>query len=209
MNGYPVTFARTEFVALGSGALFCPYNSALILADLHLGKSERMARRGGVLLPPFETRDTLVRMQSVIDETNPENLYLLGDVFDDDAARETLSAQDRLLWQTISSSVKCTILAGNHDPGAQMEAMIGDITLRHIASNGPDISGHYHPKARLKSITRPAFLIGHEHLILPAFGTFTGGLLATDPELAALVGSGVIVLTGPKPIPIPFEQQRR
>ena len=47
MIGYPLTFAATDFFALGSGALFCPSRSALILADLHLGKSERIARRGG------------------------------------------------------------------------------------------------------------------------------------------------------------------
>lgn len=204
MNGYPLTFAGTKFVALGNGTLFCPDNAALILADLHLGKSERMARRGGALLPPFETHDTLSRLQGAIDETSAKQLFLLGDVFDDDAARETLGLQDRLLWQSIRSNNHFTILAGNHDPAAQSDAMIGAITLRHIAGKGPDISGHYHPKARLKNTTRPAFLVGQEHLILPAFGTFTGGLLATDSQLVNLVGRGICILTGPKPLAAPY-----
>lgn len=204
MNGYPITFAGTDFIALGNGALFCPDKSALILADLHLGKSERMARHGGALLPPFETRDTLDRLQEAIHETTAENLFLLGDVFDDDDARELLSPQDRTAWQTVLSMSNCTILAGNHDPDAQLEAIIGAITLRHIASKGPDISGHYHPKARLKNATRPAFLIGQEHLILPAFGTFTGGLLASDTVLTSLVGRGIMILTGRKPLAVPI-----
>jgi len=205
VNGYPLTFAGTEFVALANGALFCPSMRALILADLHLGKSERMARRGGALLPPFETRDTLDRLQSAIRDTNAAKLFLLGDVFDDDAARNALSPQDSAMWQDILSMRDCTILAGNHDPDAQQEAMIGAITLRHIAATGPDISGHYHPKARLKNATRPAFMIGQDHLILPAFGTFTGGLDATSPVLTSLVGQGVMVLTGHKPLAVPIK----
>lgn len=204
MNGYPVTFAGRAFVALASGALFCPEAGALILADLHLGKSERMARRGGALLPPFETRDTLHRLAAVIDACRPQRLFLLGDVFDDDAARGTLDASDAALWQAILAATPCTVLAGNHDPSSQAEATLGPIALRHIAATGPDISGHYHPKARLKNITRPAFLVGAQHLILPAFGTFTGGLSVTDPALCDLVGAGLVILTGPKPIAFPY-----
>ena len=206
MNGYRVTFAGRAFIALASGALFCPATSALILADLHLGKSERMARRGGALLPPFETCDTLIRLSGAIQETNARQIFLLGDVFDDDLARKTLDAADQALWQNILASRPVTILAGNHDPDSQVEAMLGDITLRHIAGAGPDISGHYHPKAGLNTVTRPAFLIGKTHLILPAFGTFTGGLRASDPVLTDLVGQGIAILTGPRPIAIPYGQ---
>jgi DNA ligase-associated metallophosphoesterase len=204
MNGYAFTFAGTGFVALGNGALFCPEAEALITADLHLGKSERMARRGGALLPPFETRDTLHRLGAAIRDTAAKAVFLLGDVFDDNAARDALTAEDSALWHSITSAQPCTILSGNHDPTAETEAMIGPITLRHIAGKGPDISGHFHPKARLKTITRPAFLIGQDHLILPAFGTFTGGLDLTHPALAALVAKGIAVLTGPRPIAFPF-----
>ncbi|WP_417809868.1 ligase-associated DNA damage response endonuclease PdeM [Thioclava sp.] len=204
MNGYQLTFAGTEFLALGSRALFCPDHAALILADLHLGKSERMARRGGALLPPFETRDTLIRLQDLVQASKAERLFLLGDVFDDTQARDSLSAADTLLWQHIQSQTACCILAGNHDPAGPSEATLNEIALRHIAAEGPDISGHYHPKVKLKNTTRPAFLIGAHHLILPAFGTFTGGLLASDPVLTSLVGPGIAVLTGAKPLAVPF-----
>ncbi|QCO54696.1 ligase-associated DNA damage response endonuclease PdeM [Pseudorhodobacter turbinis] len=206
MNGYPITFAGRNFIALASGALSCPDDHTLIVADLHLGKSERMARRGGALLPPFETRDTLTRLTELAQATKACQIFLLGDVFDDDRARESLDRSDMVLWQNILTATPCTILAGNHDPDGQAEAMLGNITLRHIAGAGPDISGHYHPKARLNNITRPAFLIGKSHLILPAFGTFTGGLLATAPVLTDLVGPGIAILTGPRPIAIPYGQ---
>lgn len=203
MIGYSLTFAGTQFVAMGTGALFCPAKYALILADLHLGKSERMARRGGALLPPFETHDTLNRLGAVIAATRPRTVFMLGDVFDDNTARDALTADDNALWQGIMTSVDCTTLAGNHDPTGQAEAILDMVTLRHIAGNGPDISGHFHPKAGLTNVTRPAFLIGKDHLILPAFGTFTGGLDVRDPVLAALVPKGIAVLTGPRPIAFP------
>jgi metallophosphoesterase superfamily enzyme len=62
-------------------------------------------------------------------------------------------------------------------------------------------------------LRRPAFLIGARHLILPAFGRFTGGLDATDPVLAPLIGRGLAVLTGERPLalpwPIPAARHRR
>lgn len=204
MNGYAVTFAGRAFIAMASGALFCPATSALILADLHLGKSARMARRGGALLPPFETRDTLNRLTDAIQTTDARRIFLLGDVFDDDLARETLDGPDDACWQKVLATIAVTILAGNHDPNSQTEAVSGHITLRHVAGAGPDISGHYHPKARLQGISRPAFLIGKDHLILPAFGTFTGGLAVTDPVLVKLVGPGIAILTGQRPVAFPI-----
>lgn len=204
MTGYTFSFAGTGFVAMGNGALFCPSHSMLIVADLHLGKSERMARRGGALLPPFETRDTLSRLGTAINTTQARSVFMLGDVFDDTPARDALTAADNALWQDVTAQANCTILAGNHDPTGQAEALLDQITLRHIADRGPDISGHFHPKARLNGVTRPAFLLGQNHLILPAFGTFTGGLDVYNPAYAALVTKGIVVLTGPRPIPFPF-----
>jgi metallophosphoesterase superfamily enzyme len=72
------------------------------------------------------------------------------------------------------------------------EAEIAGIILRHEAapmSDRPEISGHYHPKLRLRlrgrAISRACALRSETRLILPAFGTFTGGMDATDPALIA------------------------
>ncbi|MNO04198.1 hypothetical protein D3C81_2251500 [compost metagenome] len=47
-------------------------------------------------------------------------------------------------------------------------------------------------------------------VILPAFGTYTGGLRATDPALAALMGPGAVaVLTGTPPLPVPLSATPR
>ena len=66
MTGFAFTWHGLRLEARCSGALWWPGERWLIVADLHLGKSERMARRGGALLPPYEAEDTLRRLR---DET--------------------------------------------------------------------------------------------------------------------------------------------
>ena len=61
MSGHRFAFHGMALEALPSGALWWPEGRWLVAADLHLGKSERMARRGGPLLPPYEGLATLAR----------------------------------------------------------------------------------------------------------------------------------------------------
>ena len=58
MKGYEFIFTGVKLTLLPSGALWWPDEGLLCVSDLHLGKSERMARKGGAILPPYETRDT-------------------------------------------------------------------------------------------------------------------------------------------------------
>jgi metallophosphoesterase superfamily enzyme len=89
--------------------------------------------------------------------------------------------------------------------------MLGGIALRHIASpETPEISGHYHPKARLAGRARPCFLIDRSRVILPAYGIYTGGLWADDPAFAGLIDAkGLAVLTGAQTLPIPLAKAGR
>lgn len=219
MTGLAFTFAGAALVARGSGALWWPRHRALVLADLHLGKSARMARRGGVLLPPFETRDTLARLAAEIAALDPARVILLGDSFDDDAARSELDAADHAMLAALAHGRDWIAIAGNHDPGAAEadralpEIVLDGLALRHEAAReagqGPDISGHFHPKVTLAGQRRPAFLIGAAHLILPAFGTYTGGLDAGAAPLRDLVGPGHAILTGARPLLVPLRADGR
>ena len=219
MNGYAFTLAGAALTARGSGALWWPDRRLLVVADLHLGKAERMARRGGALLPPYETRDTLARLEAEIAALDPGTVLCLGDSFDDDAAAAAL-AEDETLWLArLMAGRRWLWVAGNHDPGpidlggSHLAAWrAGPLTFRHIAEPGArgEVSGHYHPKARLAPggthVARPCFLIDRARAILPAFGTYTGGLASRDAALAALMAPGALaVLTGPvaRPIPMP------
>ena len=218
MNEYGFTLAGIRLHARGSGALFWPERRLLCVSDLHLGKSERMARRGGASLPPYETQDTLSRLDAELAATGAETVVCLGDSFDDAEAARAIPDREKLWIARMQAGRRWVWIEGNHDPGpvdlggTHLSALpMHPLLFHHIAQPGQsgEVSGHYHPKASLsasgRTITRPCFLIDSDRVILPAFGTYTGGLRSHDETLARLMRSEAIaVLTGPFPAPIPM-----
>ena len=212
---HPFTLGSASLIARASGALFWPDRKLMIVSDLHFGKSERLARRGGALLPPYDTAATLTRLDAELEATGARQVICLGDSFDDLTAASRLEASDRLWLLRLMAGRDWTWVLGNHDAGPadlggsyRAEARIADIGLRHIASSAtPEISGHYHPKSSLAGRARPCFLIDNARVILPAFGSFTGGLWADDPAFSALFGAGArAVLTGARTLAIPVSR---
>jgi DNA ligase-associated metallophosphoesterase len=208
------TLSGETLHALPSGALHWPARRLLCVSDLHFGKSERLARRGGALLPPYETRATLEKLESDIDRTAPAQVICLGDSFDDLAAADGLEEEARLRLARMMAGRDWTWIEGNHDAGPvdiggshRASLTLGRLTFRHIAIPGEmaEISGHYHPKARIKGTSRPCFLLDANRLILPAYGTYTGGLRTDDAALQSLMQKGALaILTGHRAIPVPF-----
>ena len=197
-----------------SGALFWPARKTLAVSDLHLGKSERLARRGGALLPPYETQATLEKLDRDLERTEAEAVICLGDSFDDLAALDGIEEAARLWLVRLMAGKSWTWITGNHDPGPmkiggshRAELRMTPFTFRHIAEaeEKAEISGHYHPKARLAGQSRPCFLADASRLILPAYGVYTGGLRAHDAVLTSLMAKDALaVLTGPRVLAIPM-----
>jgi len=186
----------------------------LVVSDLHLGKSERIARRGGTLLPPYDSEDTLARLADDIENTAPATVLCLGDSFDDLIAAEALSDTIRAMLTRLQAGRRWLWLEGNHDPGPVdlggthlNEVTEGPLTFRHIAEpdTGPgEVSGHYHPKARLRRASRPCFMTDNTRLILPAYGSYTGGLDWMTPVLRDLFAEKAIAyLTGRQVLAVP------
>ncbi len=210
---YAFPFGPTTLTALPSGALHWPAENLLIVSDLHFGKSERLARRGGALLPPYETRATLTRLDADLEAIHPKHVLCLGDSFDDLTAAGEIEENDRLWLIRLQAGREWTWIEGNHDAGPvslggthRAELRLGGLTFRHIATAEPlEISGHYHPKARLPGRTAPCFLIDEARVILPAYGAYTGGLFTDHPDLQALMGPKArAVLTGKTCLPRPM-----
>jgi len=222
MNDYDFTLAGASLVALGSGALHWPARGLLCVSDLHLGKSERRARLGTAPLPPYETQDTLARLQADLAATEARTVICLGDSFDDPAAATALRDADRITLAALQAGRRWIWIEGNHDPGPVglggthlADLPMPPLTFRHIAKPGAqpgqpgEVSGHYHPKTTLRTragtVMRPAFLIDADRVILPAYGTYTGGLRSDAAPLAGLMRPGAVaVLTGDVPHPVPL-----
>lgn len=214
MNDHPFTFAGADLSFRPTGALFWPAERLLVVSDLHLGRSERFARRAGALLPPYEVQDTLTRLETDIDATGATTVICLGDSFDDDAAAHGLDDSVALWITRLMAGRRWVWIEGNHDPGPvelvgdhRADLILGPLTFRHIAAPGAvgEVSGHYHPKARVAGRARPCLLRDNARVILPAYGTYTGGLRSHDRALTTLMQPGAVaVLTGTRPLAIPM-----
>ncbi len=207
-----LTLGGHDLHALPSGALYWPARRLLAVSDLHFGKSQRLARRGGTLLPPYETRATLSRLDADIEATRPATVLCLGDSFDDPAAGAEMEEGDALWLTRLMAGREWIWVEGNHDPGRvapggthRAAVTLDGLTFRHIANPRErlEISGHFHPKARLAGQARPCFLADADRIILPAYGTYTGGLWAQDAAFAFLRPDALAILTGRRALAIP------
>ena len=209
-NAYAFDFHGERLHALPNGMLAWRARDLLVVSDLHLGKSGRMARRGGAFLPPYDTLDTLARLDEAVQTLDPATVICLGDSFDDDAAASALTTTERLVLGKAMARRHWIWVKGNHDPSAGgfdgercAETTVGPLVFRHIAVLGAEgeVSGHFHPKATVSArgarISKPCFLIDGARIVMPAFGTYTGGLASHAPELDGLMEPGALaVLTG-------------
>lgn len=218
MSGYEFSLSGATMMAMPSGALWWAERKLLCVSDLHLGKSERMVRRGGAILPPYETTDTILRLESDLRATGAKTVVCLGDSFDDLEAERGLPETEKLWLTRLQAGRRWIWIAGNHDPGPVeiagsnlVELPVPPVVFRHEANPGKsgEISGHFHPKARLNlrgsNYVKPAFLIDIDRVIMPAYGTYTGGLHAHSEPLSNLMRPDAIaVLTGSKALAIPM-----
>ena len=185
-----------------AGALLWPRLSLLAVADLHLEKGTAAAA-AGQLVPPWDTAQTLARLHALLLRHTPKLLITLGDTFHDDRAPLRLSPADSSLLLHLTTTTPTIWVRGNHDPAPHAypghhtpSHHTPPLTFRHQShpSAQAEISGHYHPKARIPTraltIARPCFLLDSTRIILPSFGAYTGGLDHTHPALTQLFPAG-------------------
>ncbi|MDB5411293.1 MAG: hypothetical protein JWL84_6205 [Rhodospirillales bacterium] len=191
-------------VADPSGALFWPEQRTLIVADLHLEKGSSFARHGA-LLPPYDTAASLAMLADALRRHGAQRIICLGDSFHDASAHERLGSAETTLLASLVAAHDWIWIAGNHDPappvglgGMVTDALtLGPLLFRHVAVDGAaagELSGHFHPTAtvalRAGRLVARCFVADARRIILPAFGTFTGGLDVFEPAIARLFPNG-------------------
>jgi len=198
-----------------SGALWLAELGVLAVGDLHLEKGSAYAARGQ-LLPPFDTADTLGRLEAEVEALSPRMLVLLGDSFHDRRALGRVASADAGRISGLGRGRSLIWIVGNHDEegleaafgtgGARLlpgelapELSVGGLTLRHEPGDGlpGEVCGHLHPCAKVvragRSVRRRAFVTDGRRLILPAFGAYAGGLNVRDAAFDGLFSGSPLV----------------
>ncbi|HST95798.1 MAG TPA: ligase-associated DNA damage response endonuclease PdeM [Microvirga sp.] len=193
---------RTAILDL-TGAMHLPEEDVLLVADLHFEKGSSFARRG-MMLPPYDTRETLSAMSEVVFRYNPRAVVALGDSFHDVGGPDRLGDEERETLARVQAGRDWIWVTGNHDRtlpdsiGGQVvaEMALGPLTLRHepVAGAEAEVAGHLHPVGKVvmrgRSTRRRCFLSDGSRCIMPALGAFAGGLNACDAAFKPLFPKG-------------------
>lgn len=185
-------------VALLPGrAAFLPASRTLLVADIHLGKAATFRRRG-IPVPEGSAQADLARLERLASATAARRVLVLGDLFH---ARGGCTAAVFAEFAATRSRLGAEVILvlGNHDRHAgPLPAELGidaclpqlDEPPFHFIHEPPGardagrapfvVAGHLHPTLSLRapSGTRLAdrcFVADESSLVLPAFGSFTGG----------------------------------
>jgi len=177
--------------------IFWEEEKALILSDLHFGKTGHF-RKSGIAVPPSVYREDLHRLLTQIQYFQPRKLLIVGDLFH---SRENLELTLFKKWREDLAHVDVHLIEGNHDilskdwytqAGITVhtgELQIGPFGFIHdITESGCSaycFSGHIHPGIWISGMGKqalrlPCFYFGEAFAVLPAFSRFTG-CAAIDP----------------------------
>ncbi|MGX5817808.1 ligase-associated DNA damage response endonuclease PdeM [Chitinophaga lutea] len=193
MEDIAFQFRGKEWMLSAGRALYWTSQRALIVADLHVGKSAHF-RKAGIAVPANIVQEDLFRLQQLIVRYMPERVIVVGDMFHSRANNEVEYFR---LWRRQFPHIAFELITGNHDI---MDASVytsldirqydflelDDVYFVHDAADRPAtlsgryvLSGHIHPGVRMvgygrQSLRLPCFYFGLEVAVLPAFSNFTG-----------------------------------
>jgi DNA ligase-associated metallophosphoesterase len=191
--------AESDILLVAGRAAVLTASRTLLVADLHLGKAATF-RRAGIPVPEGSAQRDLARLERLVADWGIRRVLVLGDLFH--AARGCTAAVfgEFAAFRRRIADTRVVLVLGNHDRsvGSLPESLglddcvpaLDEPPYRFVhdaavplGEGGHDrftIAGHLHPTVRLASpsgdrFTDRCFVAGGDALILPAFGSFTGG----------------------------------
>lgn len=198
--------ASIGIVLVPGRAAWMPSTRTLLVADLHLGKAATF-RHAGIPVPEGSAQQDLARLGRLVHETQATRLVILGDLFHArTGCTERVFAEFAATRRTMPDT-EVVLVPGNHDralgrlpPGIGIDACprtIDEPPFRFV--HEPDtplpepgrerftIAGHLHPTVSIRApsgdrVRERCFVAEVSRLVLPAFGSFTGGERITPAE---------------------------
>ena len=152
-------------------------------------------------LPPYETRDTLTRLEEDLRRTGAATVICLGDSFDDAAAAHALPEAEKLLDRqacrpgAAGSGSRATTIPARSSwaariwPSCPPRRWSSAISPARAGRRGvgplPPQDAACHAR---RGSHAPGLPDRRDRVILPAYGTYTGGLRSDAAPLADLMG---------------------
>ncbi|MCW1886449.1 ligase-associated DNA damage response endonuclease PdeM [Luteolibacter flavescens] len=187
----------------------------LVAADIHLGKATAFQAKG-LAIPEGDSDADLNRLRILCEQVRATRVVINGDLFHSPAG---LTKEIERLLETwlFTIGIPVELVIGNHDrklprlPDCLTVLPFAEhagIHLVHDPADAPDdrpvVAAHWHPVARIAdgrrtSLRLPCFLLRRNVLVLPSFGSFTGGAIIDrqdDDRMFVAPGDRVIEVPG-------------
>ncbi|MDO1500755.1 ligase-associated DNA damage response endonuclease PdeM [Winogradskyella maritima] len=195
---HPIQLKSEELTLTNQRAIYWQRERALILSDVHIGKTAHF-RKYGIPMPKTILEQDLERLMGLIEHFNAKKLLIVGDLFHAGSNTDLTVFEE---WKAKSKDLKVVLIKGNHDRISKSvierfqlelhapELVIEPFTFIHDKgenSSSFQISGHTHPGVTIEGkgkqrIKLPCYQITESELILPAFSLFTGLNTKNAPE---------------------------
>ena len=193
MNFIKHTILNNSFLLSAGRCIFWEEEKALILSDLHFGKTGHF-RKNGIAVPQTIFKEDMQRLTAQVQYFKAEQLIIVGDLFHSHANKEM---ELFVRWRNDFAQLNIKLVIGNHDilPAhwygkanitcTNNQLQTGPFIFTHDKAecNSVDdcyiFSGHIHPAIALfgtakQSLKFPCFYFTKTYAVLPAFGRFTG-----------------------------------
>ena len=215
--------AAPDMLLLPGRAALLPDSATLLVADLHLGKAATF-RHAGIPVPEGSAQRDLDRLARLVLERRVRRLLVVGDLFHAGTGctpavlAEFAAARGRI------PDTEVVLVRGNHDRSiGRLPAALGidaclprlDEPPFHFVHDPADgaaaaadgrcvVAGHLHPTVAVRGrsgdrLADRCFVARAGLVVLPAFGSFTGGLrVAPEPGVRLWLArdDGVVEVTG-------------
>ena len=203
-----------DIALLPGRAAFLPKTSTVVCSDIHLGKAATF-RHAGMAIPEGSAQHDLQRLTGIVQTCRARRLLITGDLFHarSGCTQQVLDEFSVFCEQvSLSHNTEVVLVLGNHEQSLgnkfrphkiginRCEEEILEPPFRFIHDHQshfdaqPDyftIAGHVHPTVTIKGtsgdrLTCRCFVTTGTTLLLPAFGSFTGGYTIRPSNLTRI-----------------------